>query len=79
MDTRSGDILMNQTFVIDVFSNLDNKKSKIILKDYDDVVKLVQNMDSERYRLGVVVNINEPVFFDISAFVKQSNDLEIGN
>jgi hypothetical protein len=69
---------MNAYQVI-LISIADNKKSFVILKDYDEVVKLLQNLDTEGYRLGGVITINEPIFQDISSFVKKENNLEIGN
>lgn len=53
-------------------------KHTLLLKDYDELVKLIQNLDTTQYRLGVAVNVTETVFIDFNDFCKKDPNLEIG-
>ncbi len=69
---------MTKIYNVVIVGKNDNLPTIVLLRDYDEVVKIVQNLDTDLYRLSSVNFISEPVFYDITPFVKKEDNIEVG-
>jgi len=58
--------------------NKDTEKYEFLFCDNDDFIKLVVNLDFDRYRLSEIEVYDRPVSHDVYDYVKKDPNLELG-